>query len=323
MSDLKERILIVESDPITRDLIARQSLQPLGYRVKTVALASEAILELPKFAPHILICDLELPDLSGKDLLVAMNSQGTEIPVVLIAKRGMEMDILQAFRLGASDYLFKPIREAEVVSAVERVLTTVRARAERHKLAEKLKRANHELQQRIRELSTILAIGKAVTSITNQQVLFKKIIEGAILVTNADAGWFLLREERRNTLVLRAYHNLPDALMQYVNKPLDDGISPLVALSGEPLSIHGEPIKRFKISQFGNAALVVPVKAQKQVIGLIVVIRGKPIPFSKNNQSLLEAVADYAAISLVNARLFRALEERAARLQKEVEKASG
>jgi GAF domain-containing protein len=55
----------------------------------------------------------------------------------------------------------------------------------------------------------------------------------------------------------------------------------------------------------------VPVKIQQDVIGLLVVIRKTNQPFDKNMQSLLEAVADYASISMVNTRLFRALQEAA------------
>ncbi|GAB4579282.1 MAG: hypothetical protein Fur0022_20200 [Anaerolineales bacterium] len=306
-----ERILIVENDPITRDLVARQSLQPFGYQVKTVALASEAIIQFAQFNPQVLITNIKPPDLSAKDLLAVLQSQGMDIPVIIIADKTAQNDILHAFRLGATDYLMTPIREAEVINAVERAVKTIRARAEREQLAQKVHQANAELQQRIRELTTIIAIGKAVTSITNPQALFKKIIEGSILVTNADLGWLLIRDERHNVLILRAQHNMPDELDGRMNRPFDDGISSLVALSGEPLVMHGEPIKRFKVHVAGQAIMVMPIKAQNQTIGLLVVMRKQSHPFTKNNQFLLEAVADYAAISLVNASLYQAMEDRA------------
>jgi GAF domain-containing protein len=64
-----------------------------------------------------------------------------------------------------------------------------------------------------------------------------------------------------------------------------------------------------------------PVKVKSQVVGLLTVLRKAPRPFEPSNQALLEAVADYASISLVNARLFRALEQRAHSLQNAVEAA--
>jgi signal transduction histidine kinase len=312
---MKERILLVENDPEISDLINRQTLQPLGYQVEVVGAAPTAIQEAIRFVPDVILADLNLPGLSGKDLLVALTSQGVEIPIIVIAPKGMESDVIQAFRLGAVDFLSWPIREAEVVSAVERVLRQGRARREREQLARQLNLTNQELQRRVRELTTIFAIGKAVISITDQQALFDKILEGAVFVTEADSGWLLSRDERSKSFLLRVCRNVPAEIQAKINQVYDDGISSLVALSGEPLSIHGDPLKRFKVAQIGQAALVVPIKVKKEVVGLLVVARKASIPFTTSQQALLEAVADYASISLVNARLFRALEERLSNLQ--------
>jgi signal transduction histidine kinase/CheY-like chemotaxis protein len=312
----QERILIVEGNPEVSDLIARQALKPLGYQVKVIHEAPKAIQEAIRYVPDILIVNLKLPGLSGKDLLVALSSQGMVMPVIVIAEQGMENDVIQAFRLGATDYLGWPIREAEVVSAVERALTQVRNIRERELLARKVEKTNLELQSRVRELTTIMGIGKAVTSITDRHVLFDKIIEGAVFVVEADKGWLLLREGNSKTFSLSAQCNLPPALALKIDQPWDDGISSLVALSGESLSIHGAPLSRFIISRLGNSALVVPLKIKKEVVGLLVVVREAPKPFSPSNRILLETLADYASISLVNVRLFQAVEERAISLQK-------
>jgi DNA-binding response OmpR family regulator len=321
MKTSRERILLVENDPEISDLIARQTLQTIGYQVQIARVAAIAIQEAARFSPDIIITDLHLPDLSGKDLLVALSSQGIQAPVIVIAQKGAEGDLMQAFRLGATDYLLWPMREAEVVSAVERVIKQVRSRRERETLARQLKQTNDELQQRVRELTTIFAIGKAVTSITDQRELFEKIVEGAVYVTEADTGWLLLREERSKVFTLAAQRNLPKSIAAKINQPWDDGISSLVALSGETLSISGEPLTRFKVSQLGQSALVVPVKLKKEVVGLLVVVRKIPQPFTPSNRTLLEAVADYASISLVNVSLFRALEERVRTLQQAAESA--
>jgi two-component system NtrC family sensor kinase len=321
MKTSRERILLVESDPEISDLVARQTLQAMGYQVQVARAAATAIQEVSRYSPDIILTDLHLPDLSGKDLLVALNSQGITAPVIIIAHQGMEEDMIQAFRLGASDYLFWPMREAEIVSAVERVLKQVRSRRERETLARQLKQTNDELQHRVRELTTIFAIGKAVTSITNQQELLEKVVEGAVYVTEADCGWLLLREERSKAFRLAAQRNLPETIAKKVDQPWDDGISSLVALSGETLSIYGEPLARFKVSQLGKAALIVPVKLKKEVVGLLVVVRKASQSFTSSNRTLLEAVADYASISLVNAGLFRVLEERARSLQQAADSA--
>lgn len=311
--------MIVESEPAISDLIGRQALQSVGYQVQVSTDASSAIAKALQWSPDVILADLNLPGLTGKDLMVALTSQGIQTPVIIIAQRGAEADIIQTFRLGASDYLLLPAREAEVVNAVQRVLQQVHDRRERDRLAQQLQQANQELQSRVRELTTIFALGKAMTSITEQAVLFDKILEGAIRITQADVGWFLLRDDTgRKTekpFVVVAEYHLPPGLGVRLYHPWDDGISSLVAMSGEVLEIHGEALKRFKIAGLGQSALIAPIKAQKNVVGILVMMRRAASAFGTSEQHLLEALADYASISLVNARLFRTVEERARALK--------
>jgi DNA-binding response OmpR family regulator len=311
MDTTLERILLVGNDPEIEDLIVHQALLPLGYQIQKVSDVSTAIMEAARFGPDLVIADLNLPGLSGNDLLVALNSQGLQVPVIVIARKGEEQKVIQAFRLGAGDFLLWPVREAEVVAAVEHAVKQVRESRSRKRLDEQLKNTNQELQRRVRELTTIFAVGKAVISITDQRVLFDKVVEGMVEVAEADYCWLLLRERHNRTFFLAAHRNLPEAWRSKLGQPLEDGISSLVALSGETLAINGEPLKRFRVSSLGESALVVPVKIQKKVIGLLVVVRKANQPFDKNMQSLLEAVTDYASVSLMNARLFRAIQESA------------
>jgi len=137
-----ERVLVVDEDPEVLDLVARQVLEPLGYNVATASDASGAIQHAVTFAPDLVIASLSLPGLSGKDLLVALRSQGMDVPTLVTAREGMDADAIQAFRLGATDYLVKPLREAEVVTAVERAISEIRVRRERGKLSRQLAESN-------------------------------------------------------------------------------------------------------------------------------------------------------------------------------------
>jgi len=321
MGNLRDRILVVEHDPVASDLIGRQALQSIGYQVQIVGDANSALPRAIQFRPDVMIVDLNLPGLSGKDLLVALASQGIEIPVIVIAPKGMEADAIQAFRLGASDYLLWPVRDAEVVSAVERVLSQVHDRHDKQHLARQLQQTNQELQARVRELTSIFTVGKAITSISDLPTLFDRTVDGAVRVTEADYGWVLARQENGRTFSLVAHRNLTAAMGARLNQPWEDGISTLVAMSGETLAIHGEPIKRFKIASLGQAAMVVPIKQQRQTLALIGVLRRGARPFSPSEQHMLEAISDYASIALGNARLFNNQEERLHSLQQTAETA--
>jgi DNA-binding response OmpR family regulator len=307
MASTGDRILLIEDDPEISDLIARQALIPVGYFVDVVADSSTAIKQALLTPPDLIIADLNLSGLSAKDLLVAFAAQGINTPVLVVASKGQEQDIIQAFRLGAADYVLWPARDAEVLSAVERVLSRVHESRDRQRLDLKLNEALQELQRRDRKLAAIINTGKAVVSIPDQRSLFQKIIDGLIQVSEAKIAWMLIRDEDNKQFLLAAQQGLPKVWAKKINMPLDDGISGLVALSGETLSLSGEPLLRFRVANLGKSVCVVPIKMQKEVIGMLVVVRQDTRPFDAMEQTLLEAIADDVSISLLNARLFRAL----------------
>lgn len=306
-----ERVLVVESDPDISDLISRQALQPLGYQVMVVSEAGAAIQQALRTPPDLVIANLNLPGLSAKDLLVAFSSQGLIAPLILIAEKGQESDVIQAFRLGANDVLFWPAHDVEVVTVVERALKQTRETRARLQLAQKLKEINDQLQRKVKQLTIILVTGKAVVSVTNQRQLFDRILEGALQVAEAEIGWLMLRNEQTKVFLLSAQRNMSEGWATKQNQPLDDGISSLVALSGESLVMHGSPLQKYKVGALGKSAGVIPIKAQNEVIGLLIVVRKVDREISREEQTLLEAVADFASTSLVNASLFRALEQSA------------
>ncbi len=302
-----EHILIVESDPDISDLIVRQALHPLGYQVTLTGDAGAAIKLAIENHPDLILANLDLPGLSGKDLIAALTSQGINAPLIVIAEKGQEQSVIQSFRLGAVDAIFWPARDAEVVRVVERALRQTHQTRERLELDRQLETTNQELQRKVHELTTILAIGKAVVSTADPRRLFSQIVEGAMQVAEAETCWLMIRDENTRAFLLTAYRNLPESWAKKINHPLDDGISSLVAVSAETLAICGAPLEKFKVSALGKSAAVVPIKVQKEVIGLLIVVRKAERPIEKVTQSLLEAVADYASISLINMRLFRAI----------------
>ena len=81
-----EKILVAESDPDISDLIVRQALKPFGYQVSLATDGSTAIRQTVQFQPDVLITNINLPGLSGKDLLVALSSQGISMPMIVMAE---------------------------------------------------------------------------------------------------------------------------------------------------------------------------------------------------------------------------------------------
>ena len=316
MNSIKDRILIVENNAGISEFLAKQALSSANYQVFQVADASNAINKAVLINPDLIITNINLPGLSGKDLLVALSSRGITPPTIMIASEGQELEIIQAFRLGAADYILWPARETEVILVVDRLLKQVHEQHEQKMVERQLRLSNQQLHQRVKELTAIFTVGKAISSITNQKKLFEKTLQISSQVSQSDLGWFLIRqEEKADNFVLAAHFNLPEVLSTKINSVWDDGISSLTAISGETLNIAGDPIKRFKVKVFGESIIIVPVKIHRQVAALLVLMRKESKSYTKSEQRFLEALADYVSISLINSKLVHSLETREQVLQ--------
>jgi FixJ family two-component response regulator len=298
------------------DLIARQALKPLGYDVRVLDLAADAIEDALRNPPDLIIANLNLPDLGGKDVLAAISAQGVTAPLVVIAEKGEERGAIQAFRLGAADAILWPAKDAEIVQVVERALQPTRSRRIRRQLYQQLEAAQDGLKHRADDLTTILSLGKAISSGTDQRQLFGRLLESALRIAKADVAWVTVRDDQTGSYLLRAYRNLPAGWARKLNQTVDDGLGSLVIRSGQALTIHGQPMQKFKAGSLGQSAAVLPVKAKNEVLAILIVIRRANTEIEKGVQALLESIADLASVSLLNSRLFKAVESAGGALRR-------
>ncbi|MGD0576216.1 MAG: response regulator [Anaerolineales bacterium] len=310
MSANPEKILIADEDPDLMDDLARHTLGPMGYEVVTATDGPTAIQRIVTLHPDVVIASLTLPRLTAKDVLVTLRSQGLEAPVIVTAPVGMESMALRAFRLGARDYLSKPLREAEVVSAVERALVESRLRKERETLGQRLAETNQKLEEQVKRLTLLHGIGRAITSLDQMDQMTDRLLEGARFATEAEMGWLLLRDEETSDLILRAQHGLPATVVTRLGQPWDDGVSAALLPSGESARLGVNGLRRVPLGQICQALLITPIKTKDETVGALAVANRRPREFNQDDQALLEAVAGYAAIAITNARLFRSLEAR-------------
>lgn len=312
MTSNRERILVVESDPDISGLIAEQALRPLGYEVEVLEEAGTAIERATARPPDLIITNLDLPDLGGKDVLAALSAQGVAAPVVVIAEKGEEKRAIQAFRLGAVDALLWPARDTEIVRVVERAIQPRRALRVRRQLFQQHELLRGQLKRRGRDLAAMLSVARAMSAGVNPEQLLDRVLASCLQMADGDVGWLVIREEKSGRYHLRAQRNLPAAWARKVNQPLDDGLSSLVRLSGQPLAIHGKAMRRFKAATLGSSAIVVPVKSRREVLGVLTVVRRSDVPVEKEAEALLEGMTGLISVMLLNSRLLQFVEDTAA-----------
>ncbi len=118
------RILVVEDEPRIRDLIALY-LRNVGYAVDAVDDGSAALAMFDAAPPDLVVVDLTLPGLSGTALITAIR-EVSDVPILVASARRTDEDRIDAFSLGADDYVTKPFNPVELVARVRAILRRVR-----------------------------------------------------------------------------------------------------------------------------------------------------------------------------------------------------
>jgi diguanylate cyclase (GGDEF)-like protein len=188
------RILVVEDDPVVGDLF-RNLLPPQGYEVELAADAESGLAMLEAGGFDLIVCDKNLPGLSGLDLLRRIKERGSELDVILMTAYADMESVLAALSAGVYDYLVKPFDSIdEVVAKVARALEKRRMLLENRRLVEYLKQANQQIEamnksleaqvaERTRQLVEANARLEAlsntddVTGLFNQRFLFARLDE--------------------------------------------------------------------------------------------------------------------------------------------------
>src|SRR6201987_2382320 len=113
------KTLIVDDEPVARNLL-REELERLPEIaiLGEAANGREALQKIAKLKPDLVFLDLQMPVMSGFEVFRGLT--GSSLPIVVIVT-AFDQHAIQAFEAGAIDYLLKPVSEARLRSAVERV----------------------------------------------------------------------------------------------------------------------------------------------------------------------------------------------------------
>ncbi len=126
MSD--PRVLLVDDSTATR-AFARAALEASGFDVTVAATGFEALKVLPRARFDLIVTDINMPDITGLELIrhVRESAAHGKVPLIVISTDGAERDRERGMRLGASAYLVKPFTPDALVELARRLLGGERA----------------------------------------------------------------------------------------------------------------------------------------------------------------------------------------------------
>src|SRR5262245_12458335 len=107
-SEAGPRVLVVDDEPNVR-LVFRRTLETDGYRVDEAEDGEAALGLLDRQPFDIILLDLRMPGVGGMELLRCLRDEGVDVPVVIVTAHGTIPDAVEAMRLGAIDFLSKPL----------------------------------------------------------------------------------------------------------------------------------------------------------------------------------------------------------------------
>lgn len=114
-------LLVVDDREDNREALA-EALQRAGYTVLVAASGREAISRISAHAPDLVICDLKMPDVDGMEVLKTARAAPNPPEVILLTAFGTVETAVDALKLGAFNYLTKPVNLKDLRAQVERAL---------------------------------------------------------------------------------------------------------------------------------------------------------------------------------------------------------
>ena len=114
------RIVVVDDDRLVREIV-RDALDGLA-RIETCESAERALESLSRERADLVVSDLSMPGMSGIELLERIQREHSGTEFVLLTANASVESAVGALRMGAADYLIKPIRPEELALAVEQIL---------------------------------------------------------------------------------------------------------------------------------------------------------------------------------------------------------
>ncbi len=329
------RILVVTDDSDLRAL-CRRTLRSAGYSVHTSRDSTQALRRARK-TPY----DIVLLERCSKcnNSLATFEDLRTVLPSLtgaLIVDEGDLANAITAVRAGISDFILKPLETQEVLAAASRLAE----RAAVQKEYERLKAQEPfvaEVRRRADELAMLLEASLAFSATLDPDRIVQLLAEEITEMVEATFCRILLLNEERDSLTVQAAHAMRElrwdpgigrritlANVPYHKRVVETGNPvvfrqdiPQIALSQEELEIAFTPETR--------SGALFPMATEGHVLGVVAIgesRRWERIPRGVERLRVCNALATRAALAVENARLYKALEEQKASLERAVEELS-
>jgi putative nucleotidyltransferase with HDIG domain len=163
MKESKESILIVDDEKNIRELVEK-ILSTEGYQCWTAENASAALQLLNRNDIQLVLCDIKMPGMNGNELIKRIFTKDNEMAVIMITAMIDINTAIECMKIGAYDYLLKPLNFDKLIISIERALERRRLIIENREYQQDLEKKVDTLADQIRDLTlnSIKALASAL-----------------------------------------------------------------------------------------------------------------------------------------------------------------
>ena len=174
----KETILVVDDERLVRWSL-QQKLEQWGYNVSLAENGTSALNRIPLDNPDLITLDVKMPDMTGVDVLLELRRRNIQIPVIVITAFGVVDDAVRSLKLGAYDFIEKPINFEKLENVVHNALETRRLRTE--------VALTHEIQRSEFSVDRIIGVSRHTRDVRE---LIKKVAgsEASTILIQGESG---------------------------------------------------------------------------------------------------------------------------------------
>jgi two-component system OmpR family response regulator len=115
------RVLVVDDEPNIVDVVS-MALRYQGFEVAGAANGEQALTEVERFRPQVMVLDVMLPDMEGFEVAERLGAQRGHVPIIYLTARDATEDKLRGLTTGGDDYMTKPFSLEELVARIRNLL---------------------------------------------------------------------------------------------------------------------------------------------------------------------------------------------------------
>ena len=285
-------ILVIDDEPQVRTVF-EEALTGQGYSVELAEDGTQAIEKVEGKRFDVVICDLKMPGIDGLETIRRIQAIHRDIQFIVITAHGTFESAIESLRVGAFDFLQKPVVLKDLLFSVGKAL-------ERRDLLERL---------------ALYELSRTIFSTLEPDLLYGRIVKAAIDVLGADDASLMLLDENRE-LSIAISTSLQQEILAATHLAIGERVAGRVAQQPEPAVINDDVTgdERFagvRALRSIKAAIVCPLTMRGELLGVLNVNRVKKTArYGERDRQSAMILSSLVALALGNARLHKELQAR-------------